>query len=117
MFRSLSLALLFSVLAGCVSVNSRPPSVNRNANSTEAPLGISAVVPLGNNAYFISTVATHERTSVVALKVEALQEVSAQCLSDGRAVDIQDVQETEPTRDGVHAEIEIRFLCIEDTAS
>ena len=116
MFRLLSLALLLPVLSGCVSVNSRPP-VSLNAESTAVLLGISAVVPIGNNAYFISKVAEHERTSVVALKVEALQEVSAQCIRDGRAVEIQDIQETEPTRSGVHAEIEIRVLCIEDTAN
>ncbi len=107
MFRSIPLVFSLFVLGGCAASQSNVSSYSD-----------SGVIPLGNNAFIVSKQAANDSSGVGSIKAEALHETSTQCLNDGRAVDIQNIQETRPSWwHGVHAQIEIRFRCIEESVN
>ncbi len=73
----------------------------------------SGVVPLGNNNFIISKQAATGFPGTGTIKVEALKEASAKCLSNNQAVKIDNINESKPPYIlGNYPKVDITFHCV-----
>lgn len=73
----------------------------------------SGVVPLGNNSYIISKQAATGFSGTGSIKVEALKEASAKCLSNNQAVKINYINESNPPYIlGNYPKVDVAFHCV-----
>ena len=72
----------------------------------------SGVVSIGDDEYFIAKQASTGFPGTGGIKTETLQEASAYCKSQGRSLDIIDLDENEgPFVLGKYPRVELTFIC------